>query len=264
MAEKSYYYLKLKDNFFESDEMKVLESLENGYLYSNILLKFYLKSLKNEGRLTFNEFIPYDAKMLATITGHNVDVVEKAIKVFQSMHLIEVLDNGAIYMLDIQQMIGSISSEGIRKAQYREKIKIEKESGTKLGQCPNIISISNSISNSNNNLIEEKKKEINKERKKEFEPPTLDEIKAFAREKNAPEIAQPFYEYFTAGNWIDSKGQRVKSWRQKFLTWLSFDKKEKVPKVYMQVPQQSVAIHQRTYSKNELDNLFDDIENVEI
>lgn len=155
MAKQGYYYLKLKENFFDNDEMKVLESMENGYLYSNILLKLYLKALKNEGKLTFNDYIPYDAKMLATITGHNIDVVEKAVKVFQALHLIEILDNGTIYMLDMQKMIGSISSEGVRKAEYREKIKNEKQIGTNKGQCPDIIYISNS--NSSNNINNEKK-----------------------------------------------------------------------------------------------------------
>lgn len=153
MAYKGYYYLKLNENFFDSDELKILESMENGYLYSNILLKLYLKALKGEGKLMFNEYIPYDAKMLSTITGHNVDVVEKAIRIFQSMKLIEVLDNGTIYMLNIQKLIGSMSSEGLRKAEYRERINIEKEkSGTSLGQCPNIISNSNYNSISNYNI----------------------------------------------------------------------------------------------------------------
>lgn len=148
MASKNYYYLKLKEDWFDSDELKILESRENGYLYSNILLKMYLKALKNNGKLTFNEYIPYDIKMLSTITGHNVDIVEKAIKIFNAMHLIEILDNGVIYMLDMQKMIGSISSEGIRKAEYRERIKKEKEEGTLLGQSPDIISISDSESSS--------------------------------------------------------------------------------------------------------------------
>lgn len=161
MTDKGYYYLKLKENFFDSDEMKILESMQNGYLYSNILLKLYLKALKNDGKLTFNEFIPYDLKMLATIVGHNVDVVDKAIKVFQQMHLIDILDNGTIYMLDMQKMIGSISNEGVRKAEYRERIKLEKE-GTSLGQCPNIISISNSNSNSKS------KSNTNKEEKHKY------------------------------------------------------------------------------------------------
>jgi predicted phage replisome organizer len=69
---KNYYYLKMKENFFDSEEIKLLEAAENGYLYSNILLKLYLKSLKSEGRLMFRENIPYNNKMLATITGHNL------------------------------------------------------------------------------------------------------------------------------------------------------------------------------------------------
>ena len=47
---RKYYYLKLKEDFFDSDELKILESQKDGYLYSNILLKLYLKSLSNPGR----------------------------------------------------------------------------------------------------------------------------------------------------------------------------------------------------------------------
>ena len=39
---KKYYYLKLKEDFFDSPEIKVLESMPNGYKYSNLLLKLYL------------------------------------------------------------------------------------------------------------------------------------------------------------------------------------------------------------------------------
>ena len=34
---KKYYYLKLKENFFDSDNMVLLESMQDGILYSNIL-----------------------------------------------------------------------------------------------------------------------------------------------------------------------------------------------------------------------------------
>ena len=78
----------------------------------------------------------------------------------------ESLDNGTIYMKKKKKMIGSISSEGIRKAKYRERINIEKnQSGTIMGQSPDILSYSysNSISKSNSisesNLKEENKKE---------------------------------------------------------------------------------------------------------
>ena len=44
---RKYYYLKLKENFFDSDSIVLLEDMKDGILYSNILLKLYLKSLKN-------------------------------------------------------------------------------------------------------------------------------------------------------------------------------------------------------------------------
>ena len=139
---KKYYYLKLKENFFESDELIMLESMQDGCMYSNILLKLYLKSLKNNGKLMFNERIPYNSTILANITRHSVAVVEKAIQIFKDLGLIEILDNGAIYMLDIQNFIGNSSTEADRKRKYRTAIVEEKKtllgqmSGQMSSKCP--------------------------------------------------------------------------------------------------------------------------------
>ena len=127
MAEnQKYFYLKLKDNFFDTDEMVVLESMPDGYLYSNILLKLYLRSLKYSGRLMFNDRIPFSSTMLAQVTRHNVGVVEKAMQIFQELGLVEILDNGAIYMIDIQNFIGKSTTEADRIREYRQKIEREK------------------------------------------------------------------------------------------------------------------------------------------
>ena len=124
---KKYYYLKLRENFFDNDDVAILESMPDGILYSNILLKLYLRSLKNNGKLMFNDRIPYNAQMLSTITRQPVAVIEKAVGIFKEMGLIEVLDNGAIYMLDIQNFIGSSNTEADRKREYRRKIALEKD-----------------------------------------------------------------------------------------------------------------------------------------
>lgn len=124
---KNYYYMRLKEDFFDSDEMKLLEGEKpDGWMYSNILLKMYLRSLKSDGRLMLNGVIPYNAKMIASITGHSVGVVEKALNMFEALGLIEKLDNGAIYMLNIQNFIGKSSTEADRKKEYRRTIKLEK------------------------------------------------------------------------------------------------------------------------------------------
>ena len=52
---RKYYYLKLKENYFDDDSIVLLESMQDGVLYSNILLKLYLKSLKHGGRLQLDE-----------------------------------------------------------------------------------------------------------------------------------------------------------------------------------------------------------------
>lgn len=131
---KKYFWLKLKENFFDSDEIIILEGMEDGIIYCNILLKMYLKSLKNGGKLMFKEHIPYNLIMLAKVTRNQVGTVEKAINIFKELGLVEILDNGAIYMNDIQNYIGKTTSEAERKKIYREKISLEKE--TLLGHCP--------------------------------------------------------------------------------------------------------------------------------
>lgn len=122
---KKYYYIKLKENFFETEEMIVLESMPDGYKYSNILLKMYLKSLKHDGKVMLNERIPYNSDMLASVTRHSVGDIEKAVKIFKELGLIETFDNGTIFISDIQHFIGKSSTEAERKKAYRERIKQE-------------------------------------------------------------------------------------------------------------------------------------------
>lgn len=99
---RKYYYLKLKENFFDSDSIVLLEDMKDGILYSNILLKLYLKSLKNGGKLQLDEHIPYTAQMIATLTRHQIGTVERALEIFRQLGLVEQLDSGAFYMTDIE------------------------------------------------------------------------------------------------------------------------------------------------------------------
>ena len=120
---RKYYYLKLKENFFDSDSIVLLEDMKDGILYSNILLKLYLKSLKNGGKLQLDEHIPYTAQMIATLTRHQIGTVERALEIFRQLGLVEQLDSGAFYMTDIELMIGQSSTEAERKRAARQENK---------------------------------------------------------------------------------------------------------------------------------------------
>lgn len=141
---KTYYYLKLKEDFFNSEDMKLLQGLQDGYLYSDILLKLCLLSLKQNGKLMYRGVIPYTPEMVSAVTNHQVGTVEKAIHTLQSMGFIEILDNGAIFMTDIQNFIGQSTTEADRKRKYRNEINAEKLTilESQVGQmsdiCPDI------------------------------------------------------------------------------------------------------------------------------
>ena len=91
-----------------------------------------------------------------------------------------------------------------------------------------------------------KGKEYNKNKnKKEFVPPTIDEIQKYVSERKLQVDAKQFYDYFTEGKWIDSNGNAVNNWKQKLLTWNNYSVKEKEEK------KQSF----NNYEQREYDNL---------
>ena len=119
---RRFYYLKLKENFFSSETMVILESMPDGLLYSNLLLKMYLMSLKNGGILMLNDTLPHTVQTIAAFTRHQVGTVERAIKIFMEFGLVEKLHDGAFYMTDLQLLIGQSSTEGERKKQERNRL----------------------------------------------------------------------------------------------------------------------------------------------
>ena len=114
---RKYYYLKLKENYFDEDAIVLLESMQDGILYSNILLKLYLKSLKNGGKLQLDENILYTAQMIATITRQQVGTVERALQIFLKLGLVEPLQNGALYMSNIELFNRPVLYRGGAQAQ---------------------------------------------------------------------------------------------------------------------------------------------------
>ena len=135
---RKYYYLKLKENYFDDDSIVLLESMQDGVLYSNILLKLYLKSLKHGGRLQLDENIPYTAQMIATITRQQIGTVEKALQIFLKLGLVEVLDSGTFYMSNIELLIGQSSTEAERKRAARLQNKALSAPRTKVGHLSDI------------------------------------------------------------------------------------------------------------------------------
>lgn len=66
----------------------------------------------------------------------------------------------------------------------------------------------------------------NTPKRKQFKPPTLEEIQSYCKERKNNVDAKKFYDYYSAAEWCDAKGDKVKSWKQKVITWEGRNKKE--------------------------------------
>lgn len=67
--------------------------------------------------------------------------------------------------------------------------------------------------------LEEKKESSRKKKAPAFVPPTLDQVQAYCRERSSSVDPVKFFEYYEAGGWRDSKGNQVRNWKQKLITW---------------------------------------------
>lgn len=151
--EKKYYWLRLKKDFFKRHDIQIIEAMDNGKDYILFYLKMLVESVDHEGHLRFNNTIPYNEKMLATITNTNIDIVRSAMKVFTELNMIEMLEDETIYMKEVEKMLGTETYWAEQKRKQRENQKKE------IGQCPNNVLLESNVS----------KQEIEKEIEKEID-----------------------------------------------------------------------------------------------
>ena len=141
-----YYYMKLKETFFNDSKILLLEQMQDGPLYILLLLKFYLISLPYNGLLLVSENMPHTFQTLAIVTRYQVGTVERAIKIFLKFGLIEILANRTYYMTDIQLFIGQSSTEAERKRMERLRLQQQLPSSTvRADICPPEIEIEKEI-----------------------------------------------------------------------------------------------------------------------
>ena len=143
MANK-YFWLKLKEDFFQQEAIEWLEEQKNGKEYSLFYLKLCLKSLQNGGTLVRQigtKTIPYTMKKLAEITNTTPAIAKEALDALKDIGLITEDANGVLFIPSLAEMVGSESNtrEAVKKRTQRQRKKGQE--GDTLGdnlspQCP--------------------------------------------------------------------------------------------------------------------------------
>lgn len=231
MSEKKFYWLKLKKDFFKRHDIKIIEDMENGKDYILFYLKLLCESLDHNGSLRFSDTIPYNEKMLSTITGTNIDIVRSAMKVFTSLEMIEILDDQTIYMREVEKMIGGETDSAERVRRHRAL-----KQGQSL-QCNAPVTICNEDIEIDIDRELKKEKEVSadesadtpqKRGEKRFSKPTVEEVAAYCQERNNNVDPQRFWNFYEAKGWKIGKSP-MKDWKACVRTWEK-DEQSKPPK----------------------------------
>ncbi len=147
-----YFWLKLSDRFFDSQEVRAIEGMENGGSYLVVWLKMLTRAIQADpvGRLRFRPEIPYNDKLLADVLHADIDILRSAMQIFVKLGMVSILEDKTIWIESAKELVGSET----RWAAYKRLERAPK------GQLDNVQAKSNSCPPETKSLrgIEDKSK----------------------------------------------------------------------------------------------------------
>ena len=120
---KRYYWLKLKEDFFEQRVIKKLRKIAGGDTYTIIYLKLQLLAMKNDGKLVFENVEDDFASEMALELDEDVENVKVTLMYLEKNNLIETISNEEYFLPEVLAVTGSETASAIRVREHREKKK---------------------------------------------------------------------------------------------------------------------------------------------
>lgn len=124
---KTYFWLKLKKDFFKSLAMKKLRKIAGGDTYTIIYLKLMLLSLENEGRLYFEGIEASFEEELALALDEDEDNIKVTLTFLESVGLLTVEENEAIALTEVPFLIGKETDKAGLMRELRKKRREQKQ-----------------------------------------------------------------------------------------------------------------------------------------
>lgn len=210
MAEgKRYFWLRLHDDFFRSVRIKKLRRMAGGDTYVVIYLKMQLKAMKTDGVLTWRGYEQDFVDELAIDLDEEPDNVRVTLAYLLSCGLAETEDKVNFFLPYAVENVGSEGASAQRVREFRER---------KALQCNIDVTPVKQICNGE--IEKEKDIEIEKDsvRAKRFTPPTLDEVKAYCKERGNRVDPERWHDYYSSNGWKVGKNP-MKDWKAAVRTW---------------------------------------------
>lgn len=264
MSEKRYYWLKLKEDYFTNPKIKKLRKIAGGDTFTIIYLKMQLLSVSNQGIIEYEGIENSFEEELSLKLDEELENVQLTLSFLKSQGLIET-NNNEFLLVDACNNIGSECDSAKRVREFREKknkLELQMKEDTKMLHCNTgvtdvlqnsiYISNSNSISNSLSNKKDKEVKHIygaykhilltdNELNKLKEQYSNWEELIAYLDEA------------------IEMKGYKYKSHYLAIKKWVveAVNKNKGLTK-------NNNVFRSREYTEKQLDDLFDNLDNIEI
>jgi predicted phage replisome organizer len=127
MTTKKYYWIKLKTDFFNSEQIDFLMSQKNGCQYVVLYQMLCLNTANTQGEMASRVgemIVPYDINKIVRDTKYfDFDTVVVALDLFKKLSLVYEEEDSILKISNFEEMVGSESAWAEKKRLYREKQK---------------------------------------------------------------------------------------------------------------------------------------------
>lgn len=162
---KKYYWLKLKNDFFNNRQIKKLRRIAGGDTYTIIYLKLQLLSIDNGGIIEYKGTEKDIFEQLELEIDEDIDNIKITMNFLMANDLLECVDND-VFLNEVPNLIGSECKSAERVRKYRKNKELENQ---KALQCDNKTLQCNAPPLQSNTNVTKCNTEIEKEKEKELE-----------------------------------------------------------------------------------------------
>jgi len=181
--ESKNFWLQMTNDFFDSDRMLYLEGRPHGREYCLLYTKLLLKSIRTEGVLRLSEKLAYTNEMIAGFTRMPLEMVREGMALLISLDLVEIWDDGTIFLTEIENMVGSETKWAGKKRKTRENQSNKNIVPEEDGQSEDIVP----TNRGHDEDIVQKNEDIDNIKKRKENNNKTNNIKREDKKENAPE-----------------------------------------------------------------------------
>ena len=116
---KKYFWLKLKEDFFNQKEIKVLRRLAGGDTFTIIYLKILLLSLKTNGKIYYDGIASSMIEEIAIEIDENIENTQITFNFLLQKNLIEFSDDDEVKIANMASLVGSETESARRMRKHR-------------------------------------------------------------------------------------------------------------------------------------------------